>query len=114
VKKKPLRPDVAAAERRRQRIVRSVIIVAGFVLAIDALVGEEGLLAIIHARREYQALEQALEQARAENAALREESRRLREDPDAIEDLARRELGLIRPGERLFIIRDVPLANQRP
>jgi cell division protein FtsB len=32
----------------------------------------------------------------------------LREDPNAIEELARRELGLIRPGETLFIIKDIP------
>jgi cell division protein FtsB len=44
---------------------------------------------------------------RSENAALREEARRLREDPAAIEEIARRELGLMSPGEKLFIIRDV-------
>ena len=44
---------------------------------------------------------------KAENARLREEVRRLTEDPAAIEEVARRELGLIRPGEKLFIIKDV-------
>ena len=44
----------------------------------------------------------------SENAQLREEARRLREDPTAIEELARRELGLIKPGEKVFIIKDVP------
>jgi cell division protein FtsB len=43
---------------------------------------------------------------RVENARLREEARRLREDPDAIEEIARRELGLIRRGEKVFIIKD--------
>ncbi|MGE3405088.1 MAG: septum formation initiator family protein [Vicinamibacterales bacterium] len=38
---------------------------------------------------------------------MREEARRLREDPSAIEDIARRELGLIRPGEKLFILKDI-------
>jgi cell division protein FtsB len=37
---------------------------------------------------------------------LREEARRLREEPSAIEEIARRELGLIKPGEKLFIIRE--------
>ena len=42
------------------------------------------------------------------DGAAREEARRLREDPSAIEDLARRELGLIKPGEKLFIVKDIP------
>ena len=60
------------------------------------------------ARREGQALEERIAERRAENAALAERARRLREDERAIEELARRELGLIRPGERVFIIRDLP------
>ena len=71
------------------------------------MVGEKGLLAIMTARREYQVLERSLEGVRFQNAQLREEARRLREDPAAIEELARRELGLIRPGEKLFIVKDV-------
>ena len=34
-------------------------------------------------------------------------ARRLREDPSAIEEQARRELGLIKPGEVLFIVKDI-------
>ena len=69
--------------------------------------GEKGLLALLDAGREYQTLEQALLHVRTENANLRGEARRLREDPGAIEELARRELGMIKPGETLFIIKDV-------
>ena len=95
-----------SAPRRQRRAVQYVLVFVGCVLAVDALVGEKGLLAMVKARQQYQALEQSLQSARAENAHLREEARRLREDPSAIEDLARRELGLIRPGEKLFIVRD--------
>jgi len=59
------------------------------------------------ARREYSALERSLDRARVENAELREMARRLREDPAAIEEQARRELGLIKPGELLFIVKDI-------
>lgn len=76
-------------------------------LVIDALVGDKGLLAMIQARQEFRALEQSLAEVRAENTRLRDEARRLREDPQAVEDLARRELGLMKPGEKLFIIKDV-------
>ena len=74
---------------------------------IDAIVGEKGLIAMVKARQQYEALEDSLAHARSENARLREEARRLREDPVAIEEIARRELGLMKPGERVFIIRDV-------
>ena len=96
-----------APRRLGRRALRYLLVLASCVLLVDAIVGEKGLLAIREAREEYRALEAALEQVRAENARLREEARRLREDPDAIEDLARRELGLIKPGEKLFIIKDV-------
>jgi len=77
------------------------------VLVIDALVGDKGLLAMIQARQQYRTLERSLSEVRSENARLRDDARRLREDPSAVEDLARRELGLIKPGEKLFIIKDV-------
>ena len=92
--------------------MRYVFLLAGVVLVIDALVGDKGLLAMIQARQEYRTLEKSLADVRAQNARLREQARRLREDPAAVEDLARRELGLIKPGEKLFIIKDV--APKRP
>jgi len=94
--------------RRGRRVVRFVLAFVTVVLVIDAVVGEKGLLALLKARRDFQAVEQALVRARRENAQLRHRARRLREDPSAIEEIARRDLGLIRPGEKLFIIRDVP------
>lgn len=92
---------------RGRRLLRHVLMFATAVIVVDAVAGEKGLLALLQARKEYSALERSLDQARADNAALRDYARRLREDPNAIEEEARRELGLIRPGETLFIIKDV-------
>ncbi len=78
---------------------------------IDAFVGDKGLLAMLQARETYRELEESLAALRAENADLRDEAKRLREDPAAIEELAREELGLIKPGEKLFILKDVPIPN---
>lgn len=80
---------------------------------IDALVGDKGLLAMMQAREQYRGLEVSLSDARSENVRLREEARRLREDPTAVEEIARRELGLIKPGERLFIIKDLASTDRR-
>lgn len=90
-----------------------LIVLVGCVLMIDALVGDKGLLAMIEARDRYRELEASLQEAKAENARMREQARRLREDPAAIEEIARRELGLMKPGEKLFIIRDAAPADRR-
>ncbi|MBM3779895.1 MAG: septum formation initiator family protein [Acidimicrobiia bacterium] len=100
------RPDPAARRRFGGRALRYLLLLLGSVLLLDAIIGERGLLAVLNARREYQALEQALERARAENADLRDQIRHLRSDPATIEAIARGELGFIKPGEKLFIIRD--------
>ena len=92
---------------RGRRLLRHALVFITAVIIIDAIAGEKGLLALLQARREYSALERSLERARAENAELRDMARRLREDPSAIEEQARRELGLIKPGEVLFIVKDI-------
>ena len=76
-------------------------------MIVDAVVGERGLLAMLRAREQYQAASDALERQRAENARLRERIDRLKNDPAAIEELARGELGLMRPGEKVFIVKDL-------
>ncbi len=112
----------AAATRKRRarepkgpggtrRIVHWLLIFVASVIVVDGLVGERGLLAILRARQQYDQLAATIAKQRAENARLREEARRLKDDPSAIEEVARRELGLIKPGERLFIIKDIPTAK---
>ena len=97
--------------RQRRRVVRLLVLCVASIIVVDGLVGDRGLLAMVRARREYDAVAATVAGQRAKNARLREQARRLREDPLAIEELARRELGLIRPGEKLFIIKDVPPAK---
>jgi cell division protein FtsB len=96
---------------RGGRIARLLLLFVASVIVIDGLVGDRGLLAMMRARRDYDTAAAAVARQRAENARLREEARRLREDPAAIEEIARRELGLIKPGEKVFIIKDVPPAG---
>ena len=50
----------------------------------------------------------------AHNEALAAEITRLREDPQAVEELAREELGLLKDGELLVILRDVPAPSPLP
>jgi cell division protein FtsB len=103
---KGARDAMAGAHRRRPVVVFLFVLVA-LGLVLDGVAGERGWLANRRARLQYEAAVQALESARQENEALREEARRLREDPAAIEEAARRDLGFIKPGEKVFIVRDV-------
>ena len=90
----------------RRRTLQMLLVFVTLVLVINALVGERGLTETLRARKQHQELVTSIEQMRAENARLRDEARRLRSDPSTIEALARQELGLIKPGEMLFIVKD--------
>ena len=102
-----------AKDRRRTRAlaircaIRALCVVVGLEL-IMAVAGDRGLLALQAARRDLDALSARVTALRSENLALQRRIRRLREDPAAIEELARRELGLIKPGEIVFTICDIP------
>jgi cell division protein FtsB len=94
-----------------RRLVHWLLLFVASVIIVDGLVGEKGLLAMLRARQEYDRLSSEISRQRTENARLREQVRRLTDDPSAIEEIARRELGLIKPGERVFIIKDLPPAK---
>ena len=94
--------------------MRLLLLFIAAVILVDGLVGARGLLATLRARRDYDELSATIARQRAENARLREQVRRLREDPATIEEIARRDLGLIKPGEKVFIIKDVPPAAAKP
>jgi cell division protein FtsB len=87
-------------------MVNFILAFVAIALLVDALVGNRGLLETMRARRQYAELAAALARTRQENGRLRDNIRRLREDPKAIESVAREELGLMRDGEVLFIVRD--------
>ena len=101
--------------RRRRRIAEGVLVFAGCMLLIDGLFGEKGLVAMRKANREEERYMRQLQQLTIEAQELRAEMYRLRDDPAAIEDLARTKFGLIKPGEKLFVVKDpTPAAAQSP
>jgi cell division protein FtsB len=105
-----LRDDDAALPIRRRaprRFWSHAILFTACVLLVNAVFGEKGLMDTMRARKSYAASARDLDRLKRENAALRDEARRLRNDPATIEAVARGELGLIRPGEILVTVRDV-------
>ncbi len=108
-RKRVVRPPSSVFRRRGLHLL---LIFVTLVLIVDALIGEKGLMQSMNARRQYRELQASLDQLRRDNAALREDVRRLNEDPETIESLARRDLGLIRPGEVVFILKDLKNENK--
>ena len=99
---------------RRRRMVQYLVVFVGCVLVIDSLVGDKGVLQMMKKRHEVRALNSRLAALKAENARLFEEAQRIKYDDATLEEIARRDLGLIKPGEKLFIIKDAPPAGTRP
>jgi cell division protein FtsB len=98
--------SVMDARARRQRLVTYALVFVSAVLFANAVVGENGYLAMLRARRDYARVAAALQAIETQNAQYQLEAARLKADPHALEDAARRDLGLLRPGETLIIVHD--------
>ncbi len=91
---------------RGKRIFNGLLLLGACLLVGNALVGENGLVDSLEAARQHQRLADDVERLRVENRQLRDEADRLRTDPGAVEEVARQELGLIKPGELVFTVVD--------
>jgi cell division protein FtsB len=95
--------------RHRRAAVWTLSLMLGALL-VNAVVGENGYLATVRAAREEAALRATVARLRLENQRLQAEGRRLQTDPEAVEEVARRELGMVRPGETMVVIREATSA----
>jgi cell division protein FtsB len=100
---------------RRRRILTWALSLTLGALLVNALVGENGYLATMRAARDIAVLQGQVARIRVENQRLQQESRRLQDDPTAVEEAARRTLGMVRPGETMVVLRDAqPLVPSQP
>jgi cell division protein FtsB len=89
------------------------ILLIGFILVVwyFALFGERGVIKIIRLKRERDRIISDVSRMQEENKRLQEEIRRLRKDSRYLESVARRDLGLIKENEILFIFEDEAAAK---
>lgn len=99
---------------RRRQIVTYALGFGAFVLFVNALVGDNGYLAALRTKRDYAAAVDKYQKVNLENDKLAEQIRRMQEDTSALEEAARRDLNLIKPGETLVIIKDARPATPPP
>jgi cell division protein FtsB len=90
--------------RRKAAVLGTVI--ALIALAVGSVFGDRGFLNLVEKRRQVEALRHEIETLKDGNARLSREITSLRQSPVAIERLAREELGLARPDETVFVIRE--------
>lgn len=94
--------DIAGGLRHKAAILASIILVAALVL--NSFFGDKGLIHLMERRDRLEALRREVEDIRSMNARLAHEVSALRSNPDAIERIAREELGLAREGETVFLV----------
>ncbi len=80
--------------------------IALIALLVGSVFGDRGFLNLVEKKRHVAELRSEIETLRIENARLASEIGALRTSPRAIERLAREELGLARPDETVFLIRE--------
>ncbi len=81
-------------------------LIALIALVVGSFFGDRGFLRMVAQRERAESLRREIEMLRTENSRLAFEIVALKSDPRAIERLAREELGLARPGETVFSIRE--------
>jgi cell division protein FtsB len=88
----------------RQKAALLTCVIAIVALLLGALFGDRGYLRLLQKREHTQVLAHEVDRLESDNVRLAGEIRALKTDPRAIEKLAREELGLARPGEKVFLI----------
>ena len=96
-------PKMRHAERPRVGLIL-LCTVLGLVLLLS-LVGDRGLFQIDRMARVKAQLEREVEALERENALLRQEVEAMRRHPSRMEEIARQDLGLVRPGEIVYQFR---------
>ena len=99
---------------RRRQLVTYALGFGAFVLFVNALVGDNGYLAVLRTNRDRAVLANTLQKMQHENGQLEEQIRRMQEDPSALEERARGDLDMIKPGETLIIIKPATPLPAKP
>ncbi len=95
----------------RRKIISLSLIFAILLLWCFIVFGDKGIIRIIQLRRERDRIIAEVNRLQEENNRLNEEIKRLREDPRYLESVARRDLGLVKDNEILFIFEGDNKAN---
>lgn len=88
-----------------------VLVLFSIALIVHNVFSQNGYLASRRQQKELQALQQKIQQLKQENEQLDKENRALKLDPAAIERWAREQMGLAKPGEKIYTLPEKPPAK---
>lgn len=80
-----------------------ILIVASIlILGLLTFFGEKGIFHLLHLRKELARIKEMNRKIEEENQKLKEEVRRLQNEKRYIEEIARKELGMVKEGEIIY------------
>jgi cell division protein FtsB len=97
-------PTEAKAYLRRN--ARQILGLALLALLVHDVFGAHGFIAMRRTQREIQEIRDQIGKINTENKSLTDQVNSLKTDPQAIERIAREEMGLARPGELIYKLPD--------
>ena len=97
-------PVIAKPTSPRRKLLLAVLGLGLLALAVHTLFGEHGYMALRKQQGEIDRLEKEIQRLEKENERLAQEIRALKTDPRAVERVAREELKMARPGEKVIIL----------
>ena len=91
----------------RKRLILILVIISLFILGSFTFLGEKGILSLLRLRKEVVRIKEINLKLEEENQKLKEEVRRLQSDKRYIEEIARKELGMVKEREIIYRF-DIP------
>ena len=80
----------------------NIIIALVILVVVIFLLSNKNFRSVVILNERIEKLKKSIEELEADNARLEEELRQMRENPEYYEDLARKKLGMIKPGEKKY------------
>lgn len=105
-------PRLKPAPSFWSRYARTILGAAILLLGIHDILGPHGFLAMRRTQKEMEQLRTEVDRLNKENNQLADDATALKSDPQAIERIAREDMGLARPGEMIFKLPPPPPAPQ--
>ena len=87
--------------KRKKRLL-IVILLFLLILGLVSFLGERGILHLLRLEKELIRIKESNKKIEEENERLKEEVKRLKTDKRYIEEIARKELGMVKEGEIIY------------
>ena len=89
---------------REMKKKRILLFIVGFMIILGLLTffGDKGILHMMRLQKELAKIQEDNRQIEMENQTLKEEVRRLKVEKQVIEEIARKELGMVKEGELIY------------